>query len=143
MINNSGVLKIRDAVTADGFEASFLVNTFIPYALTRELLSIIPRQGRIVNVSSAAQVRVAIEAMYGRRHLGDMAAYAQSKLAITIRSHASAQEMIEGLVVVAVNPGSLHASKLVHFPGTCRRRNWQLDVPGQTAKGRNPRKAYT
>ena len=43
VINNAGVLKIKDTMTADGFDARFMVNTFAPYVLTRALLPIIPR----------------------------------------------------------------------------------------------------
>jgi len=84
VINNAGVLKLGNPVTADGFDARFMVNTFAPYVLTRELLPILPKDGRIVNLSSAAQAPVDLEALYGRRSLDDMGAYAQSKLAITI-----------------------------------------------------------
>lgn len=42
-----------------------------------------------------------------------MDAYAQSKLAITIWSRALAQELPNGPAIIAVNPGSLLASKMV------------------------------
>ncbi|MEP5154526.1 SDR family NAD(P)-dependent oxidoreductase [Planktotalea sp.] len=113
VINNAGVLKIKDKMTADGFDARFMVNTFAPYVLTRDLLPIIPKDGRIVNLSSAAQAPVNLDAMHGRSQLDDMGAYAQSKLAITIWSREMAKELPDGPVVVAVNPGSLLASKMV------------------------------
>ena len=113
VINNAGVLKTRDVTTADGFDARFMVNTIAPYVLTRALLPIIPTDGRIVNLSSAAQAPVDLDAMQGRKQLDDMAAYAQSKLAITIWSREMARELADGPVVVAVNPGSLLASKMV------------------------------
>ena len=113
IINNAGVLKIKDTLTDDGFDLRFMVNTFAPYVLTRDLLPIIPKDGRIVNLSSAAQAAVDLDAMYGRKQLDDMGAYAQSKLAITIWSRELAKELQDGPVVVAVNPGSLLASKMV------------------------------
>lgn len=113
VINNAGVLKIKNAMTADGYDARFMVNTFAPYALTRALLPIMPKDGRVVNLSSAAQAPIDVDAMYGRVPLDDMAAYAQSKLAITIWSHEMAKELPDGPVIVAVNPGSLLASKMV------------------------------
>ncbi|WP_390913570.1 SDR family NAD(P)-dependent oxidoreductase [Pseudosulfitobacter sp. SM2401] len=113
VINNAGVLKIKDTLTADGFDARFMVNTFAPYVLTRALLPIIPKDGRIVNLSSAAQAPVNLDAMQGRVQLDDMGAYAQSKLAITIWSREMAKDLANGPVVVAVNPGSLLASKMV------------------------------
>lgn len=113
IINNAGVLKLPNTKTADGYDARFMVNTFAPYVLTRDLLPIVPEDGRIVNLSSAAQAPVDLEALHGRRTMDDMGAYAQSKLAITIWSREIAKEFSSGPVVVAVNPGSLLASKMV------------------------------
>ncbi len=113
IINNAGVLKLPNTKTADGYDARFMVNTFAPYVLTRDLLPIVPEEGRIVNLSSAAQAPVDLEALHGHRTLDDMGAYAQSKLAITIWSREMAKEFPTGPVVVAVNPGSLLASKMV------------------------------
>ena len=84
VINNAGVLKLTDAVTEDGYDARFMVNTFAPYVLTQALLPILASDGRVVNLSSAAQAPVDIDALHGRKPLDDMGAYAQSKLAITI-----------------------------------------------------------
>lgn len=113
IINNAGVLKLPNPMTADGYDSRFMVNTFAPYVLTRDLLPIIPEDGRIVNLSSAAQAPVDLEVFHGRRTSDDMSAYAQSKLAITIWSREMAKELPSGPVVVAVNPGSLLASKMV------------------------------
>lgn len=113
LINNAGVLKVKDTVTEAGHDIRFMVNTFAPYALTRALLPIIPTNGRIVNLSSAAQAPVDLKAMRGEKKLGHNDAYAQSKLAITIWTRELAKEFTDGPVVVAVNPGSLLASKMV------------------------------
>lgn len=113
LINNAGVLKTSHPKTPEGLDVRFVVNTIAPYVLTRRLLPIIPKEGRIVNLSSAAQARVDVGVMAGRVALDDMGAYAQSKLAITIWSRELAKELREGPVVVAVNPGSLLASKMV------------------------------
>jgi len=113
LINNAGVLKTADPRTADGLDTRFMVNSFSPYVLTRRLLPVIPRDGRIVNLSSAAQAPVDMAAMAGEVTIDDMSAYSQSKLAITIWSQALAKELKEGPVVVAVNPGSLLATKMV------------------------------
>lgn len=113
LINNAGVLKAKDTVTEAGHDVRFVVNTLAPYALTRALLPIIPKDGRIVNLSSAAQAPIDLEAMRGGKQLGHNEAYAQSKLAITIWTRELAKELTDGPVVVAVNPGSLLASKMV------------------------------
>lgn len=113
VINNAGVLRAPRPVTAEGYDLRFMVNTFAPYALTRALLPSIAKDGRIVNLSSAAQAPIDLAAMGGRKKLDDMSAYAQSKLAITIWTREMAKELVDGPLVVAVNPGSLLASKMV------------------------------
>lgn len=113
LINNAGVYKTPNARTPEGMDTRFVVNTIAPYVLTRRLLPIIPKEGRVVSLSSAAQAPVDPDALSGRRALDDMAAYAQSKLALTIWSQELAREMPEGPVFIAVNPGSLLASKMV------------------------------
>lgn len=113
IINNAGVLKLRDTVTEDGHDARFMVNTFAPYVLTQALLPILASDGRVVNLSSAAQAPIDIDALHGRKPLDDMAAYSQSKLAITIWTRELAKLLPKTQVAVAVNPGSLLASKMV------------------------------
>ena len=113
LINNAGILKTPQTMAESGRDIRFEVNTIAPYLLTRRLLPIIPKDGRIVNLSSAAQAPVDIAALNGQGRLSDMEAYAQSKLAITIWSAALADELPGGPIVVSVNPGSLLATKMV------------------------------
>lgn len=113
LINNAGVLKTADTRTEAGHDVRFMVNTFAPFTLTRALLPIIPKDGRIVNLSSAAQAPIDLAAMRGDKQLGHNEAYAQSKLAITIWTRELAKELTDGPIIVAVNPGSLLASKMV------------------------------
>ncbi|MEM7268850.1 MAG: SDR family NAD(P)-dependent oxidoreductase [Pseudomonadota bacterium] len=113
LINNAGVFKTPQRTTPDGQDVRFVVNTLAPYALTRALLPKIPTDGRIINLSSAAQAPVSIRALHGEEMVKDMEAYAQSKLAITMWSRAMAAELSDGPMVLAVNPGSLLASKMV------------------------------
>lgn len=114
VINNAGILKAPTTTTADGLDVRFAVNTLAPYLLTRHLLDRMAPDGRVVNLSSAAQAPVSLDAMAGQQQLSDMDAYAQSKLAITMWSRQMAEERTPGgPVVVAVNPGSLLASKMV------------------------------
>ncbi|MEL6565285.1 MAG: SDR family NAD(P)-dependent oxidoreductase [Pseudomonadota bacterium] len=113
LINNAGVLKTPKAVLENGQDIRFVVNTLAPYLLTELLLPIMPAAGRVVNLSSAAQAPVNVDAMRGTVPLADMDAYAQSKLAITIWTREWAKTRPDGPVMVAVNPGSLLASKMV------------------------------
>lgn len=112
VIHNAGVFKVGQTRTEDGLDVRFAVNTLAPYLLTQRLWSLLPRGGRVVNVSSAAQAPVDLAALRGQTRVSDNAAYAQSKLALTMMSHHLAEQSPE-TVIVAVNPGSLLASKMV------------------------------
>lgn len=115
LINNAGVLKTPNSTTADNLDIRFVVNCISPYYLTKSLLPIINDQGRVINLSSAAQAPVNLDALSGQAHdLDDMAAYAQSKLAITMWSRALSDSLgKDGPAIIAVNPGSLLGSKMV------------------------------
>lgn len=114
LINNAGVYHTIQPVTDDGLDVRFVVNTIAPYRLTRQLLPHLPAHGRVVNLSSAAQAPVDLSALAGERRLDHGAAYAQSKLALTMWTRHLADEIgPDGPVIVAVNPGSLLASKMV------------------------------
>ncbi len=114
LINNAGVFKTANPITAGGFDVRFIVNTVSPYLLTKRLLAHMPSDGRVVNLSSAAQVPVSLDALAGGARLSDNQAYAESKLAITMWSFHLAKTLGgDGPVVVAVNPASLLASKMV------------------------------
>ena len=112
LINNAGVYKTPQTVTSQGLDSRFAVNTIAPYILTRKLLPLLGSQGRVINVSSAAQASVDIGALNGDKTLADMEAYSQSKLAITMWSRELASQP-DSPVVIAVNPGSLLGSKMV------------------------------
>ena len=114
LINNAGVFRVPQAVTPEGLDVRFVVNTIAPYVLTRRLLPLLAGNGRIVNLSSAAQAPVDQRAFTGEHQLDDSNAYAQSKLAITMWSNHLAHELGSGRpVVVAVNPGSFLGTKMV------------------------------
>ncbi len=115
VINNAGILRTADTFTDDGLDIRFAVNTFAPCLLTRRLLPLLGPAARVINLSSAAQSPVDLEALAGRSEIQDqLNAYAQSKLALTMWSRSMAQtHEDDGLVFVAVNPGSLLATKMV------------------------------
>lgn len=113
LINNAGVLKAPQTVTPDGLDLRFMVNTIAPYLLTKRLLPLMGNDGRIINLSSAAQAPVDLAALKGGVTLGDMDAYAQSKLAITMWSQHLAAALAGGPSVLSVNPGSLLATNMV------------------------------
>ncbi|MDO3388587.1 SDR family NAD(P)-dependent oxidoreductase [Gilvimarinus sp. SDUM040013] len=115
IINNAGVYKIAQPLNASGQDVRFVVNTLAPYLLTTSLLPLMPPGGRVINLSSAAQAPVDLQALAGKKILNDdFAAYAQSKLALTMWSRQLGLELkSKGPAVIAVNPGSLLASKMV------------------------------
>jgi len=115
LINNAGVYGTPETVTEDGLYVRFAVNTIAPYLLTQRLLPLLGTSGRVVNLSSAAQSPVNLDAVIGQGHpLSDNAAYAQSKLALTMWSRNLALSLNgNGPAIIAVNPGSLLATKMV------------------------------
>ncbi len=114
VINNAGVFQTDHPKTSGGLDIRFAVNTIAPYVLARDLMSVVGTEGRIVNLSSAAQAPVDLDAIGSFTGLDHMPAYAQSKLALTMWSmHLGLANSGTGPVVVAVNPGSLLATKMV------------------------------
>lgn len=112
LINNAGVLKTSQPTTSSGLDARFVVNTLAPYQLTLRLTPLLKTDGRIINLSSAAQAPVNLDALSGNVQLADMDAYAQSKLAITMWTQALAAQPNAPLMI-AVNPGSLLGTNMV------------------------------
>lgn len=117
LINNAGVATpnvqmLRRLVTADGYLGEWQVNFLAPFALTVLLSGLLANsaRARVVNVSSVAQG-------WGRIHWDDrnmehgwdrMAAYAQSKIALTMFTSEFALRMAG----TRVTANSLH-------PGMC------------------------
>ncbi|MER2165068.1 MAG: SDR family NAD(P)-dependent oxidoreductase, partial [Psychrobacter alimentarius] len=116
LINNAGIYTTSAATTKDDLDIRFVVNYLAPYELTNTLLPLLkqPSKARIVNLSSAAQIPISYEAFAGQTTLDDKAAYAQSKLALTMWSMALADKVAgDDINVIAVNPGSLLNTKMV------------------------------
>lgn len=113
LINNAGVLKAPQPQAANGLDLRFMVNTLAPYDLTKRLLPLLAKDGRILNLSSAAQAPVDLAALRGDRPLSVSEGYAQSKRAISVWSMGMAPTLASGQSVISVNPGSLLASKMV------------------------------
>ncbi|MDA0148237.1 SDR family NAD(P)-dependent oxidoreductase [Vibrio sp. LaRot3] len=114
LINNAGVFTTNQTVTPEGLDVRFVVNTIAPYLLTKELLPLLCTNARVVNLSSAAQASVDVDALLGKKTLGDNPAYAQSKLALTMWSRMLGLEnRAHGPMIVSVNPKSFLGSKMV------------------------------
>ncbi len=114
LINNAGVYRVSQATTEDGLDVRFAVNAIAPYLLTQHLLPLLGTSARVINLSSAAQAAVDPRALSGQTGLSDGAAYAQSKLALTMWSRGLAlARAARGPTIVAVNPGSMLGTKMV------------------------------
>ena len=114
LINNAGEFKLSYPLTHDGFDARFIVNVVAPYVLTKAVMPLLGSKGRVVNLSSAAQAPVNVQAFLNKQSFGDGEAYAQSKLALTMWSIGLASELgANGPMIVAVNPASFLGSKMV------------------------------
>ncbi|OOB78207.1 MAG: hypothetical protein BEN18_00975 [Epulopiscium sp. Nuni2H_MBin001] len=113
IINNAGVFVADDTMTQEGLDIRFAVNTISPYILTKLLLPILSKNGRVINVSSAAQTNVDFNSIKNATKLSHDVAYAQSKLAIIMWGMELAQDLGENAVVVSINPKSFLDSKMV------------------------------
>ncbi len=114
LINNAGVLKTSRPTTDDHLDVRFVVNTLAPYLLMKRLQAAMDSTGRVVNLSSAAQERVDLDALASPARLSDFSAYSQSKLAITMWSNQLGTSRGDNdPSVVAVNPGSMLATNMV------------------------------
>lgn len=111
LINNAGVFKVDNPITDDNLDVRFMVNTIAPYLITKGLLDIISDDGRVVNISSAAQASVNINALTGGVSLNSGDAYSQSKLALIMWSNHMASKTNK--LITSVNPGSYLGSKMV------------------------------
>ena len=113
LINNAGIFNSSVRATSAGIDIRIAVNYYAPYLLTHTILPLLEKRpdARIINLSSAAQAAVSLEALHRDLGLGAQQAYAQSKLALTMWSmHLSQQTQAS---VIALNPGSLLNTKMV------------------------------
>ncbi|SHK20770.1 Short-chain dehydrogenase [Maribacter aquivivus] len=113
LVNNAGVFKAKIDTAANGVDVRLVVNYLAPYQFTNAVLPLLKKADapRIVNLSSAAQSPVSLNALQGGISLGANDAYAQSKLALTMWSFYLAKQE-PSISVIAVNPGSLLDTKM-------------------------------
>lgn len=114
LINNAGVFKSPQALTANGTDIRMVVNYYAPYLLTHHIIDTLRKssEARIINLSSAAQNTISFELLNGDILVSDQEAYAQSKLAILMWSFYLAEQE-SSISVVALNPGSLLNTNMV------------------------------
>lgn len=113
LINNAGVFK-SPIEKVNLLDIRFIVNYLAPYILTNTLIKLLKKSNspRVINLSSAAQAPVSLEALKGEESISVNQAYAQSKLALTMWSKYLAKNHKE-IVVIPINPGSLLNTNMV------------------------------
>jgi NAD(P)-dependent dehydrogenase (short-subunit alcohol dehydrogenase family) len=117
LVNNAAIAgpEARE-LTIDGHEMTWQVNYLAPYLLTTMLAGPLARarRGRVVNVSSPLHVRVNLEPAdlaETRRYLR-RAAYARSKLALTMFTKGLTLYGPTSMTAVSVHPGILDTALL-------------------------------
>ncbi|MCB9664659.1 MAG: SDR family NAD(P)-dependent oxidoreductase [Alphaproteobacteria bacterium] len=120
LVNNAGLYLPRRRETPEGLEATFATNHLGAFRLTRHLLPLMPRDGRVVVVASRSHADGRLDPddlQRRRRPYGGYAAYADSKLANVLFVRELARRLGPHPTVNAVHPGTI---------GT----DWAQDEPG-------------
>ncbi|WP_328610245.1 SDR family NAD(P)-dependent oxidoreductase [Amycolatopsis sp. NBC_00345] len=120
LVNNAGTGGTGHRVlTKDGHELTFQVNYLAPYLLTRLLADLIGASpvGRVVNVSSSLHRggRINWTDPSWKRRYNRGAAYAQSKLALTMFTAALTELEPRVHEAVSVHPGIIATGMLTHY----------------------------
>jgi NAD(P)-dependent dehydrogenase (short-subunit alcohol dehydrogenase family) len=110
IVNNAGVFANERQVSKQGHELTFAVNHLAPFLLTQLLLDAVKAapQGRIVNVSSMAHARGALNFsdLDHTKSYDGYAAYADSKLANILHARGLAKRLTGTKVTTyALHPG--------------------------------------
>ncbi len=115
LINNAGVFVVSDheSITKDNLDVRFQVNTITPYILTKKLLPLLGHGSRVINLGSAAQAPVRLDALNNHTKVSTDEAYAQSKLALMMWSMEMAANPSNKATFISVNPKSFLGSKMV------------------------------
>jgi NAD(P)-dependent dehydrogenase (short-subunit alcohol dehydrogenase family) len=115
LVNNAGIGTTLPGdgermESRDGHELRFAVNYLAPFALTERLLPLIG--GRIVNVSSAGQMRIDFDDVMLERNYDPTRAYCQSKLAQVMHTFDLA-ETLDGVTANCLHPATYMPTKMV------------------------------
>lgn len=74
LVNNAGVMAMKDAATGDGYDVQMQTNVISHFLLTKELFPLMKKseQGRVVNHSSMARLGPPLEQQYFEAKGGDL-----------------------------------------------------------------------
>lgn len=109
LINNAGMVSVRQRLSVDGFELTFATNHLGPFLLTALLADRLSSAARVVNVASRAHVRGRLDLAAvtdPRASYASVRAYAQSKLANVLHAFALARRLSDTRICVnCLHPG--------------------------------------
>jgi NAD(P)-dependent dehydrogenase (short-subunit alcohol dehydrogenase family) len=118
LVNNAAVAAPeRRTYTQDGQELTFQVNYLAPYLLTTKLVPrLVTAGGRVINVSSVTHGggNISWNNLAGERQYWSLAAYAQSKLALTMYTKSLAEAGGASFTALSVHPG-VFRTRLLHI----------------------------
>jgi retinol dehydrogenase 14 len=116
LINNAAVTLRHKALTADGIERTFAINTVAPFLLTRELIEpLAAAAGRVVNIATEVlpRYRLEVAGLADPKRFSMFSAYTRSKLALIMLTMEQARRYADrGVDVVAVHPGVVFDTRL-------------------------------
>jgi NAD(P)-dependent dehydrogenase (short-subunit alcohol dehydrogenase family) len=114
LINNAGILMFTRELSVDGLEMTFAVNHLAYFMLGNGLVDIMPKGGRIINVSSVAeqQGRIDFANLQGETGYTGMTSYANSKLANLLFTYEFARRLGPDprVTVNALHPGGVRTA---------------------------------
>jgi NAD(P)-dependent dehydrogenase (short-subunit alcohol dehydrogenase family) len=121
LVNNVGAFFMGRSLTAEGFEATFALNYWNIFLLTRllEPALLAGAPARIVNVSSDSHRGARLDLRASERARGGtgLNAYGQSKLALTSFNYELARRLQgTGVTVNAVHPGFVASNMYDEYP---------------------------
>ena len=119
LINNAGVNLGKRILTEDGIETTFAVNYLAYFMLSNLLLDVLKRSApaRIINVASSIQAKsIDFEDLNGKKHYGQLKAYAQSKLAVVLFTYEFSRRIKgTGISVNCLHPGYVKTNMIRNF----------------------------
>lgn len=110
LINNAGLVSIRDEITEDGFDKALQANYLGPFLLTNLLLEklIQSKPSRIIIVSSCFHhLTLNVETIDDMKSSNILLNYSYSKLCDVLWTKALAKRLPKGVIVNAVHPGAI------------------------------------
>lgn len=118
LLNNAGGVRPEQVFTADGHDETFAANHLGPFLLTKKLLPLIPRGGRVIAVSSLGHLQCQTmnwDDLDFRNDWRSGAAYCQAKLAnILFTRELAKRGKAQGIIAHVMHPGVVASNFASH-----------------------------